>query len=244
MRAPGRRFRHVTAAGLASAALLVWSNVLVPRIRSPHRRAAANALLGLMTVGAARLTGLRSQQLLLTGRAVPVGVRTGLGAAAVPVVVFAVLGAVPKLRAQTLRHGTGEKEPTHPLAWVGYHIPVGTVLAEELAFRSALDAMWVRVFPTGRRGDAMGLAVSAAVFGLWHIAPARAGGEPVIPTVLFTTAGGVVFSALARCGGSVTAPMLAHAAANIGGALVATSAYQELAYRGSRDETFIAAKGR
>lgn len=98
--------------------------------------------------------------------------------------------------------------------WIFLHIPFGTVLSEELLFRSALSAVWNRELS---RPAAQ--AVHALTFGLWHVAPARAGGDNVPAAVALTGASAVLFEWLRRRGGSVLAPALLHLAANVGGAL-------------------------
>jgi hypothetical protein len=95
-------------------------------------------------------------------------------------------------------------------------IPVGTVWAEEAAFRAALAAVGSRAF-----GTAGGRLLQAAVFGLSHIADARATGEPVVATVLVTGVGGWLFGWLADRSGSLAAPMLVHLAINEAGAVAA-----------------------
>ncbi len=104
-------------------------------------------------------------------------------------------------------------------------VPLGTVLLEEVAFRSVVFAvlrartrLWVAV------------AVSAALFGLWHVLPSL-GLETVNPvaedtvgrlpgwvtvagSVLSTAAVGVWFWFLRHRSGSVLAPMALHWATN------------------------------
>lgn len=100
-------------------------------------------------------------------------------------------------------------------------IPLGTVLVEEVAFRSALPAL------LGRAGAGARTAIvsSAALFGLWHVAPSltTALGDPsrdlpvgvvVAGTVVFTTAAGVGLGWLRHRSGSLLPPMLVHLATN------------------------------
>jgi membrane protease YdiL (CAAX protease family) len=111
-------------------------------------------------------------------------------------------------------------------------IPLGTVVAEELAFRGVLWAMLAR-----RHGEWVATAVSSVLFGLWHVLPALGGGAAnelatgalgggtagtaarVAGTVLLTTAGGVVFCWLRVRSGSLLAPVLLHWALNACGVL-------------------------
>jgi membrane protease YdiL (CAAX protease family) len=135
---------------------------------------------------------------------------------------FAVAAVVPSLRPLLDDARIRRLE----LGGVAYHalvrIPFGTVVLEELAFRAALLGALVRV-----SGPARAAVVSSAVFGLWHVRPtlgllsandiapdalSRAGA--VAGAVVFTTAGGVLFSVLRLRSGSVVAPMIAHVATN------------------------------
>ena len=79
---------------------------------------------------------------------------------------------------------------------------------------------WVRV-PSAKPG---GRLLQAAVFGLSHIADARATGEPVVATVLVTGVGGWLFGWLADRSGSLAAPMLVHLAINEACALTGLAA--------------------
>jgi hypothetical protein len=99
--------------------------------------------------------------------------------------------------------------PPAASAWLALQIPLGTVWAEEAAFRAALVAAGTRAF-----GASGGRLLQAVAFGLSHIADARVTGEPVVRTVLATGGAGWVFGWLAERSGSLAAPMLAHLAIN------------------------------
>lgn len=113
-------------------------------------------------------------------------------------------------------------------------IPLGTVLLEELAFRSVLPALAARRF-----GVLRACVLSSALFGLWHVLPAWNIGD-VNPVVNDWFGDGVLGSALAVGGavvgtavaglwlcwlrywsGSVLAAMLAHLATNSLGYVIA-----------------------
>jgi membrane protease YdiL (CAAX protease family) len=115
------------------------------------------------------------------------------------------------------RRGGGELPGSAP-GWLALRIPVGTVWAEEAAFRAALATAGAEAF--GRSG---GRWLQAAAFGLSHIADARGTGEPVVPTVLVTGLAGWVFGWLADRSGSLAAPILVHLAINEAGAAAALS---------------------
>lgn len=99
-------------------------------------------------------------------------------------------------------------------------IPLGTVVFEEIAFRSVLPAML-----DGRERQHVSWG-SAALFGLWHVLPTLTtldiNGVSNRRTRIAAVAGGVGATAVAAGGfdmlrlrsSSVIAPMLAHWAAN------------------------------
>jgi membrane protease YdiL (CAAX protease family) len=106
-------------------------------------------------------------------------------------------------------------------------VPFGTVLLEEIAFRSVLFSMLVR-----REGLVWGLVISSVLFGLWHVLPSIGTHEQnpalgsvvggglrgnilaVALSVLTTTIAGVLFAGLRLVSGSVLAPMGLHWATN------------------------------
>ena len=106
-------------------------------------------------------------------------------------------------------------------------VPFGTVLLEEIAFRSVLFAMLVR-----RYGLVWGIALSAIIFGLWHVLPSWGTHEQsaalgsvvgkgrrgnilaIVLSVITTTIAGVLFALLRVFSGSVLAPMGLHWATN------------------------------
>jgi len=106
-------------------------------------------------------------------------------------------------------------------------VPFGTVVLEEIAFRSVLFAMLVR-----RYGLVWGLVIGALLFGLWHILPSMGTHEAnpalvkmvgtgvrgnilaVALSVLTTAGAGILFSILRVVSGSVLAPMGFHWATN------------------------------
>lgn len=106
--------------------------------------------------------------------------------------------------------------PASVPVWLVWHIPGGTVWAEEAAFRGALATIGARAF--GRSG---GRILQAGAFGLSHIADARATGEPLVLTVLATGIAGWMFGWLADRSGSLAAPLLTHLAINEAGAVAA-----------------------
>ncbi len=182
---------------LAAAVPLVWHNGVLPRLALDIRgRTAANAA---FATAYARVFAGEPRW----GAAA--GWRTGLGAAAAVLVGYGAGLAVPPARRALA--ATPDRSPGVALPeWVGLHIPLGTVYTEELIFRGTLDAI-------------AGTPLTALAFGLWHLRPARAAGDPIVPTVAATAAAGLIFGALRRRSGSATAPALLHYALNAGGAV-------------------------
>ena len=195
--------RRLGALSLA-AALVGWSFVS-PRLPANWRitlQAGVGALLVLVT---------RAPLGLLPPR-LRAGLRLGSAAGVAAASVIAATTAVPIARVSMAAH----EPPVSVPAWLLLRIPVGTVWAEEAAFRAALATAGSRAF--GPRG---GRLLQATAFGLSHIADARATGEPVAATVLVTGIAGWVLGWLADRSGSLAAPMLAHLAINEAGAIAA-----------------------
>ncbi|MFI7527141.1 lysostaphin resistance A-like protein [Nocardia salmonicida] len=188
---------------------LLWSNRVLPALDLPLRgRTVANAA---FATGYTKL--FRGSPNWLS----PSGFRWGLGSAGIVLIGYVVALAIPSLRRLPLEIAVRAPE-TSTLEWIALHIPVGTVLAEEAIFRGTLDPLLAESVGAPAR------AMSAVDFGLWHIQPARAAEDPVLPTVAATTLAGLVFTELRRRSGSATAPALLHLAINAGGALAPTAA--------------------
>ncbi|MCD2105857.1 CPBP family intramembrane metalloprotease [Rhodococcus erythropolis] len=204
--------------GVASIALsataITWSNVVLPAFGlSPRARAVVNTAAGLSAIGVLLARGYTREELGLAHTGIRGGAQFGGAAAGAVLTGYSVALAVPSLRA-TLAADERADGREDFLEWIVLHIPFGTVLSEELLFRSAMSAVWNRELnrPTAQ-------AVHALTFGLWHVAPARGAGDNVPAAVAFTGASALLFEWLHRRGGSVLAPALLHLATNAGGAL-------------------------
>jgi uncharacterized protein len=190
------RFRRRWALSLAGA-LVGWSFVS-PRLPAASRvvlQAGAGWLLVLVT-GAP--LGLRPPRLWA-------GLRLGSAAGVAAATAIAATTPVPRVRLSM----AGRELPASVPSWLAWRIPIGTVWAEEAAFRAALATAG-----SGAFGKTGGRLLQAAAFGLFHIADARATGEPVVATVLATGIGGWVFGWLADRSASLAAPTLLHLAIN------------------------------
>jgi uncharacterized protein len=200
---PDRRFRRPWALSLA-AALVGWSFVS-PRLPGAWRVTLQAGVAALLVLVTRAPLGLRPPRLWA-------GVRLGSAAGVAAASATAATTSVPLVR---LSMAVREPPASVP-DWLLLRIPVGTVWAEEAAFRAALATAGSKAF--GKRG---GRLLQAAAFGLSHIADARATGEPVVATVLVTGIAGWLFGWLADRSGSLAAPMLAHLAINEAGAIAA-----------------------
>ncbi|MFC6009909.1 CPBP family intramembrane glutamic endopeptidase [Nocardia lasii] len=186
---------------------LLWNNRVLPALDLPLRgRTAAN-----ITFAAGYTKVFRGSPNWLS----PSGFRWGFASASVVLAGYVVALSIPSLRRLPLEIAVRAPE-TSTLEWIALHIPVGTVLAEEAIFRGTLDPLLTEV-PAAP-------ALSALDFGLWHIHPAKAAGDPLPPTLLATTLAGLAFSELRRRSDSATAPALLHLALNVGAALAPTAA--------------------
>jgi membrane protease YdiL (CAAX protease family) len=183
---------------LALAAVLVGWSFTSPRLPMPWR-VAAQAVFGAVLVATTRApVGLRPPQLWS-------GLRWGLTAGAVAAGAVSSTVAVPTVRRSMAARDT----PASVLTWLAVRIPLGTVWAEEAAYRAALNTVAARAF-----GAAGGRMLQATAFGLSHIADAHAAGEPVARTVLATGVAGWGFGWLSDRAASLAAPMVAHLAVN------------------------------
>jgi uncharacterized protein len=204
------RFRRVRALPLA-AGLVGWS-FLSPRLPGVWRVALQAGVGGLLVLVTGAPLGLRPPRLW-------VGLRLGSAAAVAAATAIAATTSVPVVRLSMF-----ERElPASVPGWLVLRIPVGTVWAEEAAFRAALATVG-----SGAFGKTGGRLLQAAAFGLSHIADARATGEPVVATVLVTGIGGWLFGWLADRSGSLAAPLLVHLAVNETGAVAALAVQRRL----------------
>lgn len=189
---------------MLAATLIGWSFVS-SRLPTAWRVALQAGVGGLLVAVTRTGLGLRPPRL---GK----GLRTGAAAGAAAATVIAATTWLPPVRASMAAHEVPSSVP----GWLVVRIPVGTVWAEEAAFRAALATA-----ASGGFGQSGGRVLQAIAFGLFHIADARSTGEPVLPTVLVTGVAGWVFGWLAERSGSLVAPMLAHLAINEAGAIAA-----------------------
>lgn len=203
-----------------SALLLAWSNLVVPRLPpATGVRTGANLAATGVLVATTRAAGLTPAELGLDPATRRDGARQGAAAlAAAAVGYLAVLGTPAGRRALAASAPAGGSARALA-ARVLVHIPLGTVLCEELAFRGVLLAVAHRQLPRP-----LAQAGTAVVFGLWHLHGAGRGRAAVAGTVLATGLGGAVLGRLRASSGSVLAPMGLHLGSNALGLLAACAA--------------------
>jgi membrane protease YdiL (CAAX protease family) len=201
------RFRRIHARVRAlslAAGLLGWS-FLSPRLPAFWRVALQAGVGGLLVLATRARLGLRPPRLWA-------GLRLGSAAGAVAATAIAATSSVPAVRASM----SDRNLPASVPGWLMLWIPLGTVWAEEAAFRAALAHVGSTAF-----GKSGGRLLQAAAFGLSHISDARATGEPVLAIVAATGIGGWLFGWIADHSRSLAAPILLHLAINETGALAA-----------------------
>src|SRR4051794_2687257 len=187
------------------------------------------ALEGAALLAWARLDGLSWSELALGRDRLAAGCRWALGSIGVVAGVYVVGVLLPLTRPGFLdvRYHLPLPEALRTAFVV---IPLGTVVLEELAFRSVL---WG--FLSRHLREWQVLAATSVLFGFWHVLPAlhvgaanqgvadaiggAGGGLVVAGTVALTTVGGLVFGELRRRSGSVLASAGAHWATNALGVL-------------------------
>lgn len=222
---------------LVSGALAGWNAAM--NLAPVPRAAYVPANLGL--AGASVLLargswGLSPPALGLSRDGLARGTRLG-GSVVMPVATaLAIAVALPATREWPATRGLAADQriaglgPAGVAYWALVRIPLGTALAEELVFRSALLGGCA-----ARLGWRGGVAWSSAVFGLWHLGPTlvalRVNGATrparlaagVTAAVAVTGVAGVGLSWLRRWGGHVATPVVTHAATNVGSLLAAVA---------------------
>lgn len=222
---------------LLVVAALVLLNVI--RHALPARTVWLSVLAAAALLAVARRRGLSWAELGLGRDSFRSGGRWGAGAILAVAAVYLVGVLTPVTRPAFLdtRYHAGVPDTLLTAFLV---IPLGTVLLEEVAFRSVLWAMLARHMSTVRV-----LVVSSSLFGLWHVLPSLslasanrglsavspAGGASatalvVLGTVTVTALGGLVAGELRRRSGSVLASAGMHWATNALGVLFGLLAWR------------------
>jgi membrane protease YdiL (CAAX protease family) len=229
--------RTATTAVVISVVLLAGVNVIAssgPRHAMLVVGPAAAAALLLL----ARYAGLTLDDVGLDPRRFRRGARYAGVCAAIVVVVYAVVAALPVVRLAFAdrRHDVDAGAALFAAFVV---IPLATVLLEEVAFRGVLWGLLRRDY-----GAAWATGVSSALFGLWHVLPSLRLGQAnravggtfghgpaaqvlwVTGAVVFTALAGVVLCELRRRSGSLIAPLGLHWTTNGLGVLVSAAVWR------------------
>ena len=217
---PDRAQRVEALAVAAVAATNVVLNHVVPRAAVvPTALGGAGAVTWL-----ARRGGVTWREMGLARADLPRGLRWG-AAASVPVIAAGLLAAaLPVTRRVFADRRVLEASGRDLLYHLAVRIPLATAFSEEVMFRGALRPLLGR-----RRSPAAAERLTAALFGLWHVLPtleqlrthpqrrAVTGREWVVvgSAVAVTGAGSYALGWLRDRSGSLLAPVLVHAAANV-----------------------------
>ena len=213
--------------------LAAWNNVLVTRLPGyPGSYVAGNLVAAALLLGSARAAGLSWEELGLARRRAAAGALWGTACLAVVAAAYLVALALPAARPLLADARVAGLDGGELAYQVLVRIPLGTVVWEEVAFRGVLLAVLIRVLSVRSA-----VAVSAGVFGLWHVRPTLSalaanglGDGAVTPALAVllgcsaTAAAGVVLAWLRLRTGSLLAPALLHLATNSLGALAAAAA--------------------
>ncbi len=219
---------------LALVLVNVASNRLVPD--AWYVPWAVLAAVALVTF-AVRVDGRTAEELGLAAHQAPRGLRWGGLLAGLVLVAYLVAMAFPDTRELFRDDRVAGWSLPRTLYAALVRVPLGTVLLEEVAFRAVLPAMLLV-----RTRAWVAVAVSAGLFGLWHVLPSL-GLEAVNPvaedtvgrlpgwvtvagSVVSTALVGVWFQFLRRRTDSVLTPMALHWATNGLGYLFAWYAWR------------------
>ena len=213
--------RPVVALAATIAVLVVW-NVGRPAVPSASHLP-VGLIVAVLVVSLGLWAGLGVSGLGLAPDRVGAGLRWGGAAAGVVLAVVLVGALLPPTRefydVQRAHVGLGEL-----LRDVLVVIPLRTVAVEELVFRGTMLGLLLVLLPRGKA-----VAVSALLFGLWHVGPVVTGTSggalevtlAALGVFAATAAAGVAFCLLRLRSGSVVAPFLAHLATNTFGLALA-----------------------
>ncbi|WP_326820012.1 CPBP family intramembrane glutamic endopeptidase [Streptosporangium sp. NBC_01756] len=154
--------RRATLAGAVAvlAAANVLNNRLAPRLAPLTSAAATGVLLAL-----ARRSGLSWSELGFHRRSR--GLRIGGALASAVAAVYGAGIAIPATRRFFRDERALSLSRSRALEEALLQVPIGTVLLEEVGFRGVLHALLARSY-----GPRTAVAVSSALFGLWHVLPA------------------------------------------------------------------------
>ncbi|MGH9187818.1 MAG: lysostaphin resistance A-like protein [Acidimicrobiales bacterium] len=232
MQHPVRRATTWTPVAVLIAVLAV-SNVVSNRVLPESLYIPWNLLVAAAVLAIAlRLDGREPDELGLSRATLARGVRVGAIAVGLTTLTFLLAAALPATR-DLFDDARAEGQSLPGILYNALvRVPLGTVVLEEVAFRGALPAVLL-----ARVGLRPAVAVSAGLFGLWHVLPAANLREVnpaiedvfgdasvvlvVVLAVLATAVAGFFLWWLRRWSGSLAAPALSHWSTNGLGYLLA-----------------------
>jgi membrane protease YdiL (CAAX protease family) len=211
---------------LAAIAWTFSANAVVHRLLPDKLHVVANLAAAGGVLGIAAASGASATELGLAREDLRAGARAGAATAAVTIGAVTAATLLPATRDFFADARISEVGHARALYELVVRIPVGTALAEELLFRSGMNAL----FAEGRSWGAA-MTTSSLLFGLWHVLPtlesltthataSRVVAGPsqsagaVAGVVGLTAAAGIGLSMLARRSRSVLASIIVHAALN------------------------------
>jgi membrane protease YdiL (CAAX protease family) len=207
---------------------------VVDHRRIPERwHPAAHAVAAGVVAGAGRRLGLSWSAMGLAAADGPAGLRAGAAHAVIPVAGLLGASALPGIADALVDPRAADLPPGELARRTLVDIPVGTAVYEEVVFRGVLLGL-LRDCTT----DAVAVATTSALFGLWHVLPALTDRQhnPVAAerhvaitvgaTVAATALAGAWLAQLRLRSGSLVAPIIAHAATNVAGLWAATIAHR------------------
>jgi membrane protease YdiL (CAAX protease family) len=187
----------------------------------------SNIVLALGCVGFGLVTGLTWEQMGLSVGHVVSGLLWGL-AVALPIVVAVTALAVFPRTAHFFSDAPSKHASVKAASYqLGFRIPFGTALSEEVLFRGVLLGLLLQ-----NHSVWVALVISSVAFGLWHVLPTlqtlrtneavksmlgdkkHRHGLALTAPVLVTSLAGVGFGWLRLVSGSVLAPWIVHVTSN------------------------------
>lgn len=225
-----RTARH-RAAGVAVGSLIA-SNVMTNRVLPDAAYVPWNLTVAAGLVTLARRAGCRDEELGLDRRHLGRGVAWGAVLAAAIAAAQGGVWASGRGRSALQDDRVTRLDPAEARFQALVRIPLGTALAEEVAFRGVLPALF-----SSSRHRWLPAVASSALFGLWHLLPSQslarenqragrlaAGTRPgVVPAAAMgsTAVAGAALYEVRRRGRHLAAPVLVHLAANLAGFVAA-----------------------
>lgn len=208
---------------LGALGVLAVANVTLHRATSPRLQYATGLVMTASAVALARRAG-HGDEIGLDADTLGSGATVGAAGA---LAVAGGIGAALAVRSEAMLDDrplsmSGPQARRYVLA----HIPLGTVVPEEVVFRGALPAL----LRGSRTPTWVPAAVSSLLFGLWHVLPFQAlrrhnrstsevadrfgNGVTLAAHTAAMTAAGAVLYGVRRRAGHVLAPAMIHYAAN------------------------------